>query len=480
VLFRELRSFKPLVHVQKIARRHATAVYLVGGAIRDCLHGGTVLHDCDFVVTSDVREFAVTFAQAVKGTVIPWDQNQVRVVFKHGEQHICFDFSRMHGNCIEDDLIRRDFTINACAVAVDDLWACTEPNIIDPCGGRRDLENGRIVCCGPTCFVDDPVRMLRGVRLARELSFSLDPSVFAAMTSHADRIAAASRERIKREFFLVLGAGNAYQSLQELHQTGLLEYIIPDIKEFYFVRQSPPHCDTLFHHQMKTVRHVDILRGEGYQRFGQYAATIRDYAARFVEEGVSRESLLVFTALLHDSGKVKTAQIKNDRITFYGHELHGSLINKRIARQIGLGHTAQKIIEKLTLSHMRLLQLCLLDKVTERAGIRLIRDCEDVFWELLILSCADSLATGREEEQTGIQHTIMALALQLAQRRTSAAYVTHAQPLLTGHDIQQILGIPEGPEIGAILAELHKREQQGLCETRQDALLWLQSKKRQP
>jgi len=468
------------VHVQEIARRHATAVYLVGGAIRDCLHGRKFLHDCDFVVTSDVRSFAATFAQAVKGTVIPWDQNQVRVVFKRGGQRVCFDFSQMHGNCIEDDLVRRDFTINACAVAVDDLWTRTEPNIIDPCGGRRDLEKGRIVCCRPTCFVDDPVRMLRGVRFARELSFSLDPSVLTAMTSSADRIAGASRERIKREFFLVLGAGDAYQSLRELLQTGVLEYIIPDIKEFYSVRQSPPHCDTLFHHQMETVRHIDILRGEGYQRFGQYAATIRDHAARCVEEGVSRESLLVFTALLHDSGKVKTAQINNDRITFYGHEQSGSIINKRIARQLGLGHTAQRIIEKLTLSHMRLLQLCLLDKVTERAGIRPIRDCEDVFWELLVLSCADSLATGREQEQTKMQHTIMALGLQLAQRRSAATYVTHAQPLLTGHDIQQILGIPEGPEIGAILAELHEREQQGLCETRQDALLWLQSKKRQP
>lgn len=435
--------------------------------------------DCDFVVNGNPLEFAESFARKVRGTVVPWDVDQVRVVFSIGEDRIYFDFSRMRGKNVEEDLWQRDFTINACAVDVQDLVDHSHPLIIDPCGGRNDLLAGVIRCCNQACFDQDPVRMLRAVRIARECAFTVDRSTAALIISKSSLILEASIERIKREFFLILGLPGAHDSLRELDHIGILRHLLPEIDDIRHIHQTFPHRHTLYEHQMKTVQYIDMMHREGYRQFGRYGTQIHESCSQMVEECINRYSLLVFAGFIHDIGKMHTMDTKQNRTTFYGHEKIGSMMGRSIAKRLGLGRTAQRIVEKLIGSHMRILQLSLLQTVTERAKVRLIRDCEEIFWELIALAYADYMATDlSREKRADAAEKIRNLVVTLAEIRSGSTYISKSRPLLSGHDIQSILSLPEGPEIGEILSELHERELQGLCSTREEALEWLLTKKR--
>jgi len=461
------------------ARQQNTRVFLVGGAIRDCLRGIATSRDCDFVVDGNPLHFAESFARKVRGTVVPWDSDQVRVAFCSNGDKIYFDFSRMRGGSIEEDLCLRDFTVNACAVAVQDLVDHDGPSVIDPCGGRDDLAAGVIRCCSQACFDQDPVRMLRAVRIARECNFRIDSFTEDLMASKSSLITEAPVERIKREFFLILGLPGAHDSLRELDRSGILGRLLPEIEKMRHVRQSPPHRHTLYEHQMQTVYYIDMMRKEGYRQFESHSQQMYELCSCMIEENISRYALLVFAGFIHDIGKMHTMGTREGRVTFYGHERIGSEMGRTIARRCGLGRTAQKNIIKLISSHMRIFQLCLLKTITERAKVRLIRDCEEIFWELIVLACADHMAKEASgQEEAAMAERIQRLCLELAEKRSSSTYVNESRPLLSGHDIQRILALPEGPEIGEILSELYEREQQGLCSTREEALAWLMTKKR--
>lgn len=469
--FSALKASEAVRHACSIGREQGVAVFLVGGAVRDLMRGIPEPRDCDFVIDGDVGAFAERFAQAVNGAVIPWDRDQIRLVYTSRGCRVCCDFSRLRGGDIGQDLRLRDFTVNACAIALVELAENDNPTIIDPCNGARDLREGRLVCCGPTCFSDDPVRMLRALRIARECGLTLDATVVDGMVRAAGLITKPARERIKREFFMVLGCSDAYGSLKLLADTGILDHILPEAAAFRGVIQSSPHRYDLFRHQMETVRHLDELIAEEFCSFEPYDANLRSFCGAQIEEGVNRRSLLILAGLLHDSGKSRTGKKAQGRITFHGHEREGEMINRAIARRIGLGKTAQRIVCGLTRSHMRILQLSLQKTVTQRAKIRLVRDCEDIFWELLPLAIADRSAAGDEDNEAAA--ALQRLAVELAQLRCESSYSAQRSPLLTGDDVRRVLAISESPEVGRILKELHEREERGLCDTREEALQWL-------
>ena len=321
--------------------------------------------------------------------------------------------------------------------------------------------------------------MLRAVRIARECNFVIDHSTAALLASKSNLITHAPIERIKREFFSILGLPGAHDSLRELDHAGVLRHLVPEIDDMRHIRQPSPHRHTLYEHQIETVRYIDILRKEGYQQFKNFSIQIHENCSHMVEECITRYALLVFAGFIHDIGKLHTVDLRKNRTTFYGHEKVGSMVGRTIARRLGLGKTSQKIVEKLISSHMRILQLSLLQTITERAKVRLIRDCEEIFWELIVLAYADHLATGSFSDMTtATAEKIRGLCVALAEKRTSSTYAKESRPLLSGHDVQSILSLSEGPEVGKILSELYERERQGLCSTREEALTWLMTKKR--
>lgn len=462
----------------KISGQTRIPAFIVGGAVRDSLIGFIKSSDCDFVIGDGFDTFVQRYADEVQGAMIPWDFGQVRIVFKEHETYYSADFSKLKGDSITSDMSKRDFTINALAVELHALFNDTQAQIIDPLNGRQDTSDKVIKICSPAAIDNDPLRILRAIRFARELTFSIDTNTLQHMREKAHMLHRAARERIKREFFTILGLPDVALSLKQLTDCGILQRLLPELNYFADVAQSTPHEHNLLEHSLRTVEVLDGLP-ETCDFHVPNDVVPDQYLHEIIEEGVTRRSLLMFAGLLHDSGKTVTGKETDGKIIFHGHECEGVRLNRIAAQRLGLGKRAQRIVETITAQHMRIVQLSLLPVPTERAKIRLIRDIDDVFWEILSLALADMTATGTGEKHLLTVERVKALEHDLIDIKYAPAFEQHNMPLLTGRDIMDILHTSEGPEVGILLRELHEKEINGCLSTRDEAVQWLQKKKRQ-
>jgi tRNA nucleotidyltransferase/poly(A) polymerase len=454
-----------------------TPVYLVGGAVRDALMGSFIVNDADFAVGEGAEDIVSTFAEMVNGRVIPWDFSQTRIVFKEKGRYVSVDFSRYKGSDIIGDLEQRDFNINSMAVGLNSLMEDETPEIIDPLQGRRDIEKKIIRVCKESSFDSDPLRILRGIRFAREFGFSIEMKTFELMKKKSMLIEQVSRERIIREFFSILDRPDLLKSIEELREAGIMNRLIPELEKMAFISQGPPHQYNLLEHSLKTVQYLR-QRLDGPEGLVEgYDNQIETYFKEQIQEGVTRRSLLMFAGLLHDSGKMETKRSVDGKVAFYGHEKQGALLNRTIAKRLGLGKQAQRMIGQVTENHMRLLQLSQLSKITMRAKLRLLKDCKATALETLLLAVSDSMATSTDNAFAEKTEKVKYLVRELAEKIMSIPEEVHCAPILKGREVMDLLGITEGPEVGAILREAFDRERAGLFNSRQDALEWLKQKK---
>jgi tRNA nucleotidyltransferase/poly(A) polymerase len=474
-------DLKSRAHVQiacQLARETGVPMYLVGGAVRDAMTGGFLSGDCDFAVAGRFDEIVSAFAGRVKGHAIPWDFSQTRVVYRTAAAaYESVDFAMLKAPDIDGDLRLRDFTINAMAVDLRRLWETGDPALIDPLSGRQDIQNKIVRMCSSRSFDDDPLRMLRAVRFARQLGYTIDFQTFSQCAEKHGLITTVSIERIKKELFTILNFPGQAASLSQLMHMGFMGLFLPQLADWADIAQCPPHQHNLLEHSLLTVeRLAGILDSDA--ALGQATVRrVRRHLDEELEEGVTRRALLVFTALLHDSGKPGAAQELDGTRHFHGHDLVGSRINKAIAERLGLGRRCRRMIELATANHMRLLQLSLLDQPTERAARRLLHDCGDMSIEVLLLALADMMATSSDPDYlTGLEHA-RALATELLDKALDPYGMQDDAQLLTGRDIMDELGVDEGPHVGKLLQELHRAEREGRVSTREEAIAWLKALK---
>jgi len=462
----------PLIqNVARAARELGVPVYLVGGAVRDALHGVEDAHDFDFAVADGFDGLVAVFARQQRGKIIPWDVDQKRIVFRQDNVRVTVDFSRMSTSDIICDLKKRDFTVNAMALGVHE----NDPLLIDPLGGRDDLANHCLRLCSDGAFEADPLRMLRAVRLSRQLSCEIDDCTRQSMRCNSSLITRSARERIKREFFMVLDGPSQEISLRELHDCGLLDLLLPDIKVMYEVRQSEPHEHFLFDHCLRSVGFLQAALQIVREALGDNSQILSDYINQSFEDGVSMMSLLCFGALLHDIGKPECAVEDGDRIHFYGHDKTGAQCVRRIAREIGLGRKAQGVVASLVENHMRVLQLSQCERLSERAKIRFIGDCGEAAAAVCLLAIADNFATGSMPAYQSSNRRLCVIATELCLRALDPPAHSSTAPLLTGEDVMTSLGLEAGPDVGDVLRQALQLERDGLLQNRDAALVWLRS-----
>jgi tRNA nucleotidyltransferase/poly(A) polymerase len=448
-------------------------VYLVGGAVRDALRGNECAHDFDFALAEGFDELVAAFARTQRGKVIPWDVDQKRIVFRQGNERVTVDFSRMHQPDILCDLHQRDFTVNAMALAVH----ASDTELIDPLGGQADLASRCLRMCSEGAFEADPLRMLRAVRFARQLSCEIEPRTQESMRLNSALITRPARERIKRELFMILHGPAQEQSLRELLACGLLQRLLPDILLMSGVRQSAPHEHVLLEHCLLTVRFLEEVQRMQDTRFDGVRAKMNEYLHQSFEEGVTMAALLSFVALLHDIGKPACACDDNGRMRFYGHDTAGAAIIRRIARETGLGRKAQQVLGCLVENHMRILQMSQLENLSERAKLRFVRDCGTVAPGVCLLAIADSLATGSMPEFQDSSQRVRDIARELCGRFFASQDMHETAPLLTGADVINALGRGPGPHVGRILRQAAQLERNGTLQNREAAVAWLHSLK---
>jgi poly(A) polymerase len=468
-----------LAAVNNLLTEQGVRSYLVGGFVRDLLLGRQTA-DIDIAVARDGVEIARKVAGAVDGKFVLLDKvNRVGRVIVGKEARWELDFTTFQGS-IEDDLAGRDFTIDA--IAVDPGELNKDVHFIDPFKGQADLKKGIIRAVSETAFQSDAARLLRAVRLAAELGFSVDRQTEALIRENCHLIAGVAGERIREELLRLLAVPHAERFLPYLDELGLVTAIIPELAEAKGVEQPKEHFWDVFDHSLETVIAVDfILHQGGWQYAGDkvLAATpwsemLAQHFSREVSHGSSRRSLLKLAALLHDVAKPQTKAIAQDgRMRFLGHGKLGAEVAVGILERLRLSGKEIRLVEVMVREHLRPGQMSQQGLPTRRAIYRYFRDTEGAGIDILFLSLADHLATrGPNLELVGYkEHARMVdyvLTQHLEQER-----VTTPPKLVSGHDLIDTFGLSPGPKIGKLLEAVREAQASGEITTREEALAYI-------
>ena len=443
-----------LMKLNTLAADFGVQAYLVGGAVRDRLLGRAA-HDVDLAVAGDVFAFSRYIAAELAGSCIPLDRvnGTARVVLKNRDDAVRIDISQLKGADIADDLAKRDFTINALAASLDDR------QLIDPFNGRSDLAARSIVMVSPQAFAADPLRVLRGFRLAAELNFSVEAHTLKKMAAHAGGLAEVSGERILEELAKLLGTAHSYRYIDLADkEMNLWTHVFPLVDEMRATAQNYYHRDNVWEHGLKTLRCLEEIAD------GELSAALVEALQRPLAGSRPLLFTLKTACLLHDIGKPAAAGRRADgRITFHGHEKKGAAPVQEFIERVKLANKEAGALKLLIRQHMRPLWLYSQPKVTNTAKFRLYRDLGLYYAPCLMLSLADVTATylssGRLQEIKAYRRYIFDLL-----------NCVFPPPLIDGSDLKEHLGLSASKTVGRLLQAVREAQAEGTVTTREQAL----------
>lgn len=408
-------------------------VYVVGGYVRDRLLSRPS-KDLDIVCVGD----GIALAQQVAASLRPRSRVTVykrfgTAMLKHRDMEIEFVGARkesyrsdsrkpsVEAGSLEDDQNRRDFTINALAISLNERDFGT---INDPFNGLEHLEQKRIKTPlepGKT-FSDDPLRMLRGIRFATQLGFTIDPVTLAGISEYKDRIKIISWERIAVEINKILLTPKPSVGLRLLFDTGLMPYILPELAALHGVeeRQGQKHKDNFYH----TLQVLDQLAEK------------------------SDHLWLRWATLLHDIGKARTKRFEPDTgWTFHAHEAVGANMVSRIFTRLRLPNDETKYVKKLVALHQRPVSLSqegISDSALRRIMFEAGEDIDD------LMKLCESDITSRNPEKIRRYLENYQIMRQRMEEIEAADSLRNWQPPISGEQIMATFGIPPSRDIGII------------------------------
>ena len=462
-------------------------VYLVGGALRDALLG-RLNHDLDFVLVGDVYAVARRLADQLGGAFYPLDprRNYARIILRQpGEPRQVLYFAPLAGHDLESDLRQRDFTINAIAVAVHDL-----DRRFDPLGGAADLHAKRLRACSPTAFQQDPLRILRAVRLAFAFTLNIVPDTRTRMRQAVPELRETSPERLRDELFRILEGTLPGAALRALEMFGALEIILPELCALKGVEQPPPHVSDAWEHTLTVINRLeDLLQalapaydpdkaanlaaGLVVMRLGRYRQQFAEHFSQALNVERSPRGLLFLAALYHDSGKPEMRQVdENGRIRFFDHEQSSLRLVEQRLLDLHMSNLETERVKTIVRHHMRPLLLAqLASPPTRRATYRFFRDCGAAGVDICLLALADMLATygpNLPTEAWEKQVDVVRALLEAWWERPAEQVSPPA--ILDGHDLMEVFQQAPGAHIGEQLAAVREAQATGLVRTREEAL----------
>ncbi len=490
---------------------NAIPAWLVGGTIRDLLMG-RVPHDLDIAVATDGVALARSIADELGGAFVPLDieRGTGRVVLLD-DPIIIIDLVQLRAPTLHDDLVLRDFTINAIAMPLEDAGTAVvngdltptaiAPTLIDPCRGMDDIAARVLRPCSPRSLRDDPLRTLRAVRLAASLAYTITPALEEMLRGAAQLLAQVKAERIRMEFFKLLAMPHVAPWLSYLDSLGILTQLFPELEPARTCDQPIFHFLPVLGHLLEAVNSVEwLLAGFAQDPSDTLSVSLppgassqamlpvavqtcpelprafahADFLAMHFDErqfsGTSRAGLFKLATLLHDNAKPQTRKDKPEGgVSFYGHQNVGAEIAQTIGQRLRLSRRETAYVKQVVRHHMRLGQLRTDEVITPRAVQRFFRATEDTAPDLLLHDLADHLAARgpaiqREEWEAHLQWTNSMLDALWSKPTTPQA------PLVNGHDLITTLGIAPGPLVGTLLREIREAQAAGELASREEAL----------
>ena len=456
----------------------AVTSYLVGGSVRDAMLGKTT-RDVDIVVSGSANEVGDVLADALKGHKIriDFERDAVRVVAGSREDRVTIDLLSLPDDDILADLRRRDFTINAIATPLESTMS-GKWELIDPLGGAQDIADRKIRVASDSVFTEDPIRLLRAVRLSAETEFTLTPETESLIRRYARELTESSPERIREEFLRILAAPGAANWIQLMDGLDLLSVLIPELDRARGVEQPKEHYYDVFGHLIAAVGYADQIVSQSYSddfvhKLMPGIEGMEEYFRREGSDGHTRGTLLKLTALLHDIAKPHTKTIEpSGRVRFFGHSERGEEVAQDILSRLRVSRKGIGMVGGMIRQHLRPRQMANKAELpTRRAIHRYYRDLGDVALDTLYLNMADFLAArgplltlAEMRSQVRVIEHILAVG---PQKQTPAA---SRKGLLTGHDIMKDLQIESGPHVGRLLRAVAQAEARGQIKSREEAL----------
>lgn len=475
-----------LQNVIHVLKSHRLEAYLVGGAVRDMLLGRERIVDLDFATPGDGLVVARQVANTLGAAFYPLDAERGtgRVVLTAGETHFpsashlaqsYLDFASLRGATLLDDLADRDFTINAIALSLAEPFV-----LIDPLGGQQDLARRQIRAASVTALTHDPVRVLRAVRQAVELDFTIEAHTEQLVREAAPALPQVSPERRRDELVKLLNTPAPGEAVQKLRKLGVSPYIVPEIEPTIGLTQGPPHYLDVFDH---TATALDAWAGmlhSGLTDLPEHLqSTVMAYLAESLAGNLSRHSLLPLALLLHDTGKPETREEAGQgKIRFLGHEKVSAQIARRLMQRFRFSSQAGDFVETVVAQHMRPLLLAGEGSVSRRAVYRFFRDSGEAGVAVALHALADHQATypqgaGQgEAEWLRLREVAVKLITAYFEQRDQ---VVDPPSLLSGYDLIQTFGLAEGRLIGVLLSRLKEAQAMGEVTDKAAALAFIQN-----
>jgi tRNA nucleotidyltransferase/poly(A) polymerase len=455
-------------------------LYLVGGSLRDLLAGCSMIRDFDLLTPAGAETLARRFAKDVGGSFFFLDEERgiARVVLLLDNAEVRFDFANFEGESLEADLARRDFTVNAMAIDVREFIATGAlDGLIDPYGGRADVRMRSIRTSNPKVFDEDPLRLLRAVRFAATLGFTIDQRTSDEIRSRSALATLPAPERCRDELFLILSVPKADRNLELMDSLGLLQVLLPELAPLRDFAPGKHHHYDILTHSFRTAGYTDFVLEELGSMIPDRADDIREHLGHTLEHGIMRSTALRFACLLHDIAKAETYfRDESGEVHFYGHDQAGADAVKGICARFRLSRTTTGTVERLVRHHMRPLALATSRGPSNRALYRYCRDLQDAVPESIVLALADARATA-EVMPEGFTDT-RKTAQTILEYYYGKYLRTEDHPLVTGKDLIA-LGMKPGPVFRGILDDVKEKQAAGAFKSRDEALRYVRSGEQQ-
>lgn len=450
-LVKKIREFPVLKILSDLAKEENTKIYLVGGFVRDLILNRERT-DIDILVIGSGVEFAKKFAERfnIKNLVTYKNFGTAHLTYKNysiefvGARKESYDRSSrnpvVEDGSFDDDIERRDFTINAIAVSLnqEDFGL-----IIDKYNGIQDIENRiiRTPIDPMITFNDDPLRILRAFRFASQLQFNVDETVINAAKTLKERLRIISQERITDELLKILATEKPSIGLHLLYYSEVLEIIFPELYRLAGVEQRKDyHHKDVFYHTCEVVDNISKMTDNIWLRFA---------------------------ALVHDIAKPNTKKfVEGIGWTFHGHEEIGARMVKGIFKKLKLPFHKIDYVEKLVRLHLRPIALAS-EEVTDSAIRRLIVQAGEDLDDLITLCRADITSKNIQKVEKYLENydTVMRRVKEVEEKDRLRAF----QSPVRGDEIMKVCNIPPSKTVGLIKSEIEEAILDGIIPNTYEA-----------
>jgi tRNA nucleotidyltransferase/poly(A) polymerase len=438
-----------LAQLSALAKEKKAPLFLVGGFLRDLLLG-TSTKDYDFTLPKEALSFISSMGETLGLRFFRMGKEEMgTITYRIIKDDMSMDLTFLQGNGIDEDLKRRDFTINAIAFSLrDETFHWVE-------GALADVAKRVIRTVSNHSIDQDPLRMLRAIRYLCTLEgFTLHPSLKEEISQKRELACKLPGERVKMELDHILLSSQPAVGMKSLHESSLLLTLLPELRGLEHLGQNE-------HHHLNVLSHT-LLMVEKILWADEWMALHERETPFTQEDWVS----LYYAALFHDLGKQDTySKDEKGRVHFYYHESFSSQTAERIMERLRFSNSMRNRILRLIQNHMRILNLS--RETKETALKRLVHQMGEETPLLVLLTLADKEASrgilSIQVDEVVEDHCLRILKL------FKEKDIVQPLPLITGYDVMA-LGYSPGPKVGEVLNFIRERQVEGEIKTREEAL----------